>query len=101
MRTAVRSLSRSGDAVVVDAVSLGEGYEEVLSLIQADDHFFCVAAASNVAKVYRDALMVDLVDAYPLWEWERNKGYGTRKHLEGVAEHGRSYLHRRSFRCHR
>ncbi len=99
MRAAVRSLKQPSDVVVVDAVKLGEGYEEVLSPFKADDHFFCVAAASNVAKVHRDALMVDLADAYPLWDWERNKGYGTRKHLGGVREHGRSCLHRRSFRC--
>lgn len=101
MRAAVRSLNRPGDTVVVDAVNLGEGYETVLSPIKADDRFFCVAAASNVAKVHRDALMVDLVDACPLWDWEHNKGYGTRKHLKGIAEHGRSCLHRRSFRCFR
>ena len=99
MRAAIRSLNRPGDVVVVDAVSLGEGYEEVLSPIKADNHFFCVAAASNVAKVHRDTLMVDLVDAFPVWDWEHNKGYGTPKHLRGVRQHGRSCLHRRSFRC--
>ena len=98
MRTAVRSLRRSGDGVVVDAVELGRDFETVLSPFKADERFFCVAAASNVAKVYRDALMVDLAQDYPWWEWERNKGYGTPGHLAGVAEHGRSYLHRRSFR---
>ena len=99
MRAVVRSLNRPGDVVVVDAVSLGEGFESILSPIKADDRFFCVAAASNVAKVYRDALMVEMVDAYPLWDWENNKGYGTRKHLSGVRDHGRSCIHRRSFRC--
>ncbi len=99
MRTIVRSLSRSGDTVVVDAVKLGDGFESVLSPIRADDRFFCVAAASNVAKVHRDSLMVDLAEDYPFWEWDRNKGYGTPNHMEGVMKHGRSCLHRRSFRC--
>ncbi len=99
MRTAVRSLKRGNDAVVVDAVRLGPGFESILSPIKADEHYFCVAAASNVAKVYRDALMVELAKSYPWWEWERNKGYGTPGHLAGVAGHGRSCLHRRSFRC--
>ena len=99
MRAVVQILKRPGDTVVVDAVSLGDGYESVLSPIKADDRYFSVAAASNVAKVHRDGLMVELVDAYPLWDWEHNKGYGTRKHLIGIAEHGRSCLHRRSFRC--
>ena len=101
MRTVVRSLSLPGDVVVVDAVSLGPGFESVLSPIKADEHYFCVAAASNVAKVHRDGLMVDLAKIYPWWEWEKNKGYGTRNHRVGVAEHGLSCLHRRSFRCFR
>lgn len=99
MRTLVRSLARPKDAVVVDAVNLGPGFERALSPIKADQTYFCVAAASNVAKVHRDGLMVNLAKRYPLWAWEKNKGYGTRNHVDGVVEHGRSCLHRRSFRC--
>lgn len=99
MRTAVRTLWRPGDTAVVDAVELGEGFEMVLSPIKADETYFCVAAASNVAKVHRDAVMVGLASEYPLWAWEKNKGYGTRNHIDGIQKHGRSCLHRRSFRC--
>lgn len=99
MRTVVRALNRPGDVVIVDAVELGPDFESVLSPIKADETYFCVAAASNVAKVHRDAVMVDLATNYPWWEWEKNKGYGTRNHIDGLQKYGRSCVHRRSFRC--
>ena len=99
MRSIAQSLRGPDDVVVVDAVTLGKGFEDVLSPIKADQRFLSVAAASNVAKVHRDALMVELAQSYTVWEWERNKGYGTPGHLRGVTLHGLSILHRRSFRC--
>ena len=99
MRAIARSLAELDDAVVVDAVELGPGFETAMSPKKADGRFFCVAAASNIAKVYRDSLMVRLAQRYPRWGWEKNKGYGTPAHLEGLSRDGRTPLHRRSFRC--
>lgn len=97
MRSLIRTLRGPGDAVVVDAVRLGPGYEDVLAPAKADEHFFCVAAASNVAKVHRDAVMVKLSREFDRWHWEKNKGYGTREHRDGLEVFGRSPLHRKSF----
>lgn len=98
MRVLASVLAEPDDVVVVDAVDLGPEYPRALAQIKADERFFCVAAASNVAKVHRDGLMVGLAESYPGFEWEKNKGYGTAKHREGLAVKGPTCLHRRSFK---
>jgi ribonuclease HII len=57
----------------------------------------CIAAASILAKVTRDRLMERLALRYPGYGWERNKGYGTREHLDGLARLGATPHHRTSF----
>jgi len=98
MRRIVKSLRRAGDAVVVDAVNLGPGYEDVVALPKADDTFFCVASASIVAKVHRDHIMSSLSRSFPDWLWEKNKGYGTAEHRSSLQKSGPSPLHRKSFK---
>jgi ribonuclease HII len=102
-RSAMRAVARSlavGDAVVVvDGVELGLDRLRVLSPARADSCYFSVAAASILAKVHRDRLMVELGRRYPQWGWQRNVGYPTLEHRRAVSEHGLSYLHRRTFRC--
>ncbi len=98
MRRLVDGIRRPGDAVVVDAVALGSGYEDVLSPIKADEDFFSVAAASIAAKVHRDRIMIQLSRAHPIWGWERNKGYGTAEHRAALQRSGPGPLHRKSFK---
>lgn len=57
----------------------------------------CISAASIIAKQYRDRLMEKAARDHPCYGWERNKGYGTREHMEALRRHGPSPLHRRSF----
>jgi ribonuclease HII len=98
MRATVRTLARSADVVVVDNLKLGDMGLQILSPTAADSRYFCVAAASVVAKVFRDRLMADLALRHPDWGWSRNKGYGTESHRRSLQEKGRSYLHRKTFR---
>jgi ribonuclease HII len=98
MRTCVRALAVPGSVAVVDAVEVGEEHTDIHSPVRADATFFSVAAASIVAKVHRDRLMVELDARHPGWGWRRNKGYGTAEHRRALAESGRSYLHRKTFR---
>lgn len=65
--------------------------------VKADRDCASVAAASVLAKVTRDALMVDLAARYPAFGWADNKGYGTAAHLAAIARHGPCELHRRSW----
>ncbi len=68
------------------------------TLIKGDALSLSVAAASIVAKVTRDRIMTDLAETHPGYAWERNKGYGTRDHSEGLMRLGVTPHHRRSFK---
>lgn len=83
--------------VITDHVEPGELGCRVLSPDKADRDYFCVAAASILAKVHRDGLMIELGKRDPRWQWERNKGYGTVAHRSALQRHGPGMLHRRSF----
>lgn len=67
-------------------------------LIKGDDRSASIAAASILAKVYRDSLMEKLHDTYPVYGWDRNAGYPTREHFAGLEKHGYTKHHRLSFR---
>jgi len=56
-----------------------------------------IGAASILAKTWRDRIMIEAAARYPLYGWERNKGYGSKEHLEALRQHGPTPLHRRSF----
>jgi ribonuclease HII len=98
MRSAVTTVAVRGCRVVVDHVDLGDIGYPVRSTKRADSTYFSVAAASILAKVHRDQIMIDLSRDDDRWEWSRNKGYGTLSHRRAIGRFGRSYLHRRSFR---
>lgn len=94
------ALSRVGAAysrVVVDAVKLNNLSCEETHPFKAEDLYPCVAAASIVAKVYRDSLMDRLSLIYDKYGWQKNKGYGTKAHLDAIASYGITPLHRVSF----
>jgi ribonuclease HII len=67
------------------------------TLIGGDGLSVSIAAASIIAKVTRDRMMVALHEQHPFYAWDRNKGYGTEDHLHGLAVHGCTPHHRRSF----
>ena len=67
------------------------------TLVKGDGKSASVAAASILAKVYRDKLMCDYAKDYPEYGWENNKGYGTEKHIKAIREFGATPLHRKSF----
>lgn len=97
MRAAARALATPGAVVVTDHVDPGDVGCSVLSPKRADADYFSVAAASILAKVHRDGIMVELGGMDPRWAWERNKGYGTADHRKALQDLGPSSLHRRSF----
>lgn len=67
-------------------------------VVGGDGRYASIAAASVLAKTYRDSYMLQQHEHYPLYGWDENKGYGTKAHREAVARHGLTPLHRRSFR---
>ena len=80
------------DAVKLEGLSVGQS-----SIVKGDANSLSIAAASIVAKVTRDRLMVDYSKNYPHYAFEKNKGYGTAAHYEGIKAHGICPIHRRSF----
>lgn len=67
------------------------------TIVGGDGRVASIAAASIVAKVYRDHLMAHLAEEYPEYHWERNAGYGTAVHLAAIRSHGLTPHHRRTF----
>ena len=98
MVAAVRTLVAPDAVVVSDAMELGISDLACVVQPRADAAYFCVAAASILAKVHRDGLLVELARSASQWGWEQNKGYGTRLHRQCLSKYGRHFLHRRSFK---
>jgi ribonuclease HII len=96
MGRALAGLSLEPDHVVIDGRPMGIAAAET-AVIKGDAKVAAIAAASILAKVERDSLMVSLADNYPHYGFDVNKGYGTIEHLQAVAAHGMSPYHRRTF----
>jgi ribonuclease HII len=98
MAMAVAGLNGQVSALLIDYVRLPDVALPQRALPKADARCLSVAAASIVAKVTRDRLMVELGDAYPGYGFDRHKGYGTRQHREALARLGPAPAHRKSWR---
>jgi ribonuclease HII len=85
------------DHILVDAVELAGAGAPVTAIIKGDALSVSIAAASIIAKVTRDRMMVGLDSVYPGYGFVSNKGYGTKAHYEGIARLGLTPIHRRSF----
>lgn len=82
---------------LIDAVKL-EGIPcDQTSIIKGDQKSVSIAAASIIAKVTRDRMMVEYSQIYPGYAFEKNKGYGTKAHYEGIAKFGITPIHRKTF----
>lgn len=96
MIRSVNSLNHRPSHLIVDAVPLNINIPQT-TLIKGDRKSISVAAASIVAKEYRDHLMADYARLYPGYGFEENMGYGTKQHLEGLAKLGATPIHRKTF----
>jgi ribonuclease HII len=98
MYRAVMMMDPLPDMVIVDAFRIPDLFIPQLPVLHGDARCTAIAAASIVAKVRRDRVMLDLHARDPRYGFDRHKGYATREHLDAVAAHGYSDVHRRSFR---
>jgi ribonuclease HII len=89
--------SFSVDMVLVDGNFVPEINTNAKYIIKGDEKCFSISAASIIAKVTRDRIMYDLAKQFPEYEWHKNKGYGTKKHIEKIKEFGITEHHRKSF----
>ncbi|MBC9798500.1 ribonuclease HII [Sinomicrobium weinanense] len=67
-------------------------------IIKGDGKYMSIAAASVLAKTYRDAYMEKIHEEFPMYNWKKNKGYPTKEHREAIRKYGASKYHRKSFR---
>lgn len=99
MRRALAALGSVPAFALVDGPALPPGLPcPARALVGGDGRVLSIAAASIMAKVERDRIMVALAQQFPGYGWDTNKGYGARAHAEGLARHGVTPHHRRSFR---
>ncbi|MFI3887474.1 ribonuclease HII [Streptococcus parauberis] len=99
MQAAINNLEGDNltpDFLLIDAMKLENSIPQE-SIIKGDANSLSIAAASIVAKVTRDRLMVDYDKAYPGYDFAKNAGYGTKNHLEGLLKLGVTEIHRRTF----
>ncbi|MGP4106965.1 ribonuclease HII [Virgibacillus sp. L01] len=97
MHDAINQLNPKPDHVLLDAVTLDNLSCTSEPIIKGDQESITIAAASILAKVTRDNLMKELHKKYPVYEFNSNMGYGTKRHMEMLTEHGISPYHRKSY----
>jgi len=99
MVRAVQGLSERPDNLLIDGRMLPKGLNlPAIGIVKGDTKSLSIAAASIVAKIRRDALMVGLAQQHPGYGWETNKGYGSKSHISALQKLGPTPHHRRSFR---
>ena len=97
MKRAVLNLNIKPQTILVDGNKLPDLEYNMYPIIKGDSKSISIAAASIIAKVYRDKLMQDLSLQYPGYYWEKNSGYGTKQHLLALDNLGVTPIHRKSF----
>ena len=99
MKQSIILLSKKSDTIIIDGKFIPsemKGYK-VKSLIKADDKINQVSAASIIAKVFRDKLLLKLHSLDGNYQWNKNAGYGTKSHLSAIYTHGVSKYHRTTY----
>lgn len=98
MHRALDSLKVRPEAVIVDGNRF-KPYRDLpyTTIVKGDGKYMAIAAASILAKTYRDDYMEQLAIEYPQYDWKNNKGYPTKKHRNAIKEYGITPFHRRSF----
>jgi ribonuclease HII len=97
MKKAIDALSIRPQMILVDAVHIPDIGIPQVGIVKGDAKSISIAAASIVAKVYRDRLMTEYDALYPEYKFAKNKGYGTKEHMQALHEIGMSPIHRKSF----
>ncbi len=97
MRMAIDKLSVRPDVLLVDAVTIPEADIPQVPIVKGDAKSVSIAAASILAKVTRDRMMLDYDRQYPGYDFASNKGYGTKAHIEALKRLGPCPIHRKTF----
>lgn len=98
MHRALDQLKVRPEAIIVDGNRF-KPYQDLSSttIVKGDGKYLSIAAASILAKTYRDDYMLSLAEEYPQYDWKSNMGYPTKKHRKAILEHGITPYHRKSY----
>lgn len=98
MHRALDQLAVRPEAVIVDGNRFNPYHNlPYTTIVKGDGKYQSIAAASILAKTFRDEYMDSLANEYPYYDWQKNKGYPTKAHREGIRDHGPSPYHRMSY----
>jgi ribonuclease HII len=98
MKRAVESISPPPDFLLIDGPISLETAVTQMSIVKGDSLSVSISAAAIIAKVTRDRMMVDLHRQYPIYGFDRHKGYPTRRHLQAIRDYGPCPIHRKTFK---
>lgn len=101
MKDIIKQLNKKPDVVIVDALkSINTEGVDYISIIKGDAKCYSISCASILAKVTRDRVMSEWAEVYPQYDFAKNKGYGTKEHIEALKKYGPCPLHRKTFITH-
>ena len=98
MKRAIEKFSKKPDLILIDGIFAPKGIKNYKTVVNGDEKIKCISAASIIAKTYRDLLMIRLSEKFKNYAWERNFGYGTKDHINGLKKFGITSHHRKGFR---
>ena len=98
MKRAINKLSIKPKIILIDGNFAPKGIKNFKTIIRGDEKIKVISAASILAKVFRDRLMIKLSEKFSNYAWESNFGYGTKAHLKGLKKFGITSHHRKSFK---
>ncbi|MBM4159569.1 MAG: ribonuclease HII [Ignavibacteria bacterium] len=101
MRKAIERLRLEPQIILADGNSFTHDRLRYVNIVHGDSRSFTIAAASIIAKVTRDDLMREFHELFPVYGFDRHKGYGTKRHFHAIQQHGLCEIHRRSFHTQR
>lgn len=97
MKKSVHKLNIHPHVVLVDGNKTFKFNSEIIPVIKGDSKSLSIASASILAKVVRDRIMLKLSEKFPIYGWEKNKGYPTKEHIEAILKYGITPVHRKTF----
>tara|TARA_B100001564_G_C20067196_1_gene414553 strand:- start:179 stop:499 length:321 start_codon:yes stop_codon:yes gene_type:complete len=98
MKRALKKLIVKPDLTLIDGNFAPNGLKNYKTIVNGDEKIKVISAASIIAKVYRDNLMIRLSKKFSEYAWETNFGYGTKAHLKGLKKFGITSHHRKDFK---
>jgi|TARA_B100001093_G_C26798399_1_gene1002246 ribonuclease HII len=98
MSRAIKKLKKKPELILIDGLFAPKGLKNYKTIIKGDQKIKCISAASIVAKTHRDLIMIKLSSKFKNYGWEKNFGYGTKAHMNGLKKFGTTEHHRKSFK---